>query len=169
MLFMAPTNNKGYSLIELMATVVILGVITAASIPMFSKHRIKASLNEVMSIADQYKQAIEVYANAYGRAPTAFNQIGLPGGATNIVSTAPNLPLASKIDQIEMTTSSSNPLLIIDVDVAAIGLTVVSALSVLEMNFLLTLTSNSKFTWTCYVPSGASVYAEYLPKGCTVA
>jgi type IV pilus assembly protein PilA len=50
--------QKGFTLIELMIVVAIIGILAAVAIPSYQDYTKKAKFSEVLSIADSYKQAI---------------------------------------------------------------------------------------------------------------
>jgi len=86
-------NSKGFTLIELMIVVVIIGILAALAIPRFMRSTTKAKMSEARQLLKQiytmqraYRQENDVYTcnglTASAGAPNAFNPIGVEVGAS---------------------------------------------------------------------------------------
>ena len=81
--------QKGFTLIELMIVVAIIGILAAVAIPQYQDYTVKAKLSKVASFADPIKTAIGVFAQENGAYPaTASNWASLGIGATGPTPTA---------------------------------------------------------------------------------
>src|SRR5579871_6623347 len=69
--------QKGFTLIELMIVIAIIGILAAIAIPAYQNYTIRSQVTEGLTLADGWKTAIaEYYANT-GNWPTVANLTGL--------------------------------------------------------------------------------------------
>ncbi len=66
-------NPKGFSLIELLLVIAIMGLLTGLLLPNFSKIQTKAKETSLKSVATSLQQAIELYFVDNGTYPTGTN------------------------------------------------------------------------------------------------
>jgi type IV pilus assembly protein PilA len=79
--------QKGFTLIELMIVVAIIGILAAIAIPAYQNYTIRAQITEGLNLADGWKTAIaEYYANA-GTWPAGIgNLTGTSASSSKYVS-----------------------------------------------------------------------------------
>ena len=53
--------HSGFTLIELMIAVAIVGILSAAALPMYKSHSIRAKMSEAIVFADACKSAVSLY------------------------------------------------------------------------------------------------------------
>ena len=63
----ATTKDRGFSLIELMIVVVILGVLAAIAIPVFNRYIKRGKVSEAHTMLQEIRMKEEMYKQAYGR------------------------------------------------------------------------------------------------------
>jgi len=61
--------QKGFTLIELMIVVAIIGILAALAIPAYTDYTIKAKVSEAASLSGAMKTAVEVYYSEEGSLP----------------------------------------------------------------------------------------------------
>jgi len=75
--------QKGFTLIELMIVVAIIGILAAIAIPAYQDYTIRAQVSEGMNLAAAAKAAVaETYLNK-GAAPLARTNAGMSANATD--------------------------------------------------------------------------------------
>ena len=62
--------QKGFTLIELMIVVAIIGILAAIAIPAYQNYTIRAQVTEGLSLADGLKTSMQEYYANYGKMPT---------------------------------------------------------------------------------------------------
>jgi type IV pilus assembly protein PilA len=65
--------QKGFTLIELMIVVAIIGILAAIAIPAYQNYTIRAQVTEGLSLADGWKTGISEYYAQYGTFPSCFS------------------------------------------------------------------------------------------------
>ena len=74
--------QKGFTLIELMIVVAIIGILAALAIPAYSDYTIKAKASEAGTLTGAVKTAVEVYWSEEADLPDTFSDIDALDGAT---------------------------------------------------------------------------------------
>ena len=77
--------QKGFTLIELMIVIAIIGILAAIAIPAYQNYTIRSQVTEGLSLADGWKTSISEFYAQNGAMPTGFTS---SGGANSIVAAA---------------------------------------------------------------------------------
>lgn len=73
------TNQKGFTLIELMIVVAIIGILAAIALPAYNNYTDKAKFTEVVNATAAAKSAVEVCAQVEGKLdPCVAGAKGIP-------------------------------------------------------------------------------------------
>jgi type IV pilus assembly protein PilA len=75
------TIQKGFTLIELMIVVAIIGILAAIAIPAYQDYTIRAQVSEGLTLASDIKAGIAEYAAQVGNWPVTLAEAGLGSAA----------------------------------------------------------------------------------------
>jgi type IV pilus assembly protein PilA len=82
------TIQKGFTLIELMIVVAIIGILAAIAIPAYQNYTIRAQVTEGLSLADGWKTGIAEYYAQNGAFPTGCSAAGSVAGGLMVCAGA---------------------------------------------------------------------------------
>ena len=131
---------QGFTLIELMIVVAIIGILAAVALPAYSDYLIRARASEIVLSASAGRTAVAEFAAVEGALPTGASSAG--------ISTTPS-GLVSAI-------TVSNVAVISVTGTADVGATVAVALTPTLV------ATNNTVTWACSATTGT----RFLPANC---
>ncbi|WP_028079846.1 pilin [Solimonas soli] len=75
-------TQQGFTLIELMIVVAIIGILAAIAIPAYQDYTIRSQVSEGLSLADGSKTAVAEFYTNYGYAPASNASAGVAGASS---------------------------------------------------------------------------------------
>ena len=70
-------NQAGFTLIELMIVIAILGILAAIAIPAYQDYSVRAKVSEAINVASPAKLAVAEFLSSEGRWPTTRTEAGV--------------------------------------------------------------------------------------------
>lgn len=136
-------NHKGFTLIELMIVVAIIGILAAVAIPAYQDYTVRSKVTEGLNLAGGVKSRVEETRIGIGRFPANHASYGLA---------APASITGNNVAQVEVLAGGVIKVTYTN-DINLIGQTIVLAPSVRV----------GSIRWTC---TGGLVQARYRPANC---
>ena len=76
------TMQKGFTLIELMIVIAIIGILAAIAIPAYQDYTVRSKVSEGLNLAGAAKLGVAEYFDSIGTLPTSNTEAGIPPAAS---------------------------------------------------------------------------------------
>jgi type IV pilus assembly protein PilA len=147
---MIRATQKGFTLIELMIVVAIIGILAAVALPAYQDYTTRAKVTEVILAASAMKNTVSEAASIATTMPES----------ASITQVVPNSKYVNRVDWVKSTASEGRIVAYSQGD---------SLLNGKAMTILGRLNTNNQIEWECgtyTVPTAQKIEAKYRPSGC---
>ncbi|MDY0330939.1 MAG: pilin [Thiomonas sp.] len=145
---MRPNTQRGFTLIELMIVVAIIGILAAIAIPAYQNYTMRAQVAEGLSLAEGAKTALWDYYVQHGKFPTSNQSAGMAQPSSVSGNYVKSVNIANGLVTIiygkNANTNLNDKIL-----------------------YLSGRSSGDSLQWRCYAPASGGVPRQYLPTSCT--
>ena len=139
-------SNRGFTLIELMIVVAIVGILASVALPMFQQYSVRAQVAEGMKLVGPLKAAVTEYYNENGDFPADNAEAGVAAAATYSGQFVERITVDG--DEIDVRFGGSA-----HADINGLEITLTAQ------------PSGGSMAWTC--AGGAGLADIYLPNSCS--
>lgn len=137
-------KQQGFTLIELMIVVAIIGILAAVAIPAYQDYTIRAKVTEGLSLASAGKTAVSEYFASTGTLPSTNAEAGMADS---------NTIKGNEVQSVEVSGSG------------VITVTFSNTPAIQDSTIVLTpSTANGGVAWDC--GTGGDLEAKYRPSSC---
>jgi len=141
---MKKTNQSGFTLIELMIVVAIIGILAAIALPAYQDYTKRSHVTEGLSLAGAAKTAVAEYFSSEGVVPNNNSNAGLSAAASIAGNAVRSVSVSNGVISITYTTK-------------------VESGTILQLS---PTTSAGGITWNCKPDGSSGVPTKYLPSSC---
>ncbi|RZU99137.1 pilin [Spiribacter vilamensis] len=149
-------QQKGFTLIELMIVVAIVGILAAVAVPAYSDYTTRAKVTEGIAAAGAAKTSVADYYYAKGEFPGSSSDAGL-GAATDYSTDV--------IKSMAIAGTGGGVINVVFLD-AVTGGKDSTETDRNTLAFVPTASDAGAIKWNCIIPGTNGLYSKYAPANC---
>lgn len=147
--------QKGFTLIELMIVIAIVGILAAVALPAYQDYTARAQMSEALTLAEGQKTAVVEYYSNNGVFPKNNASAGVASASAGVASASEIVgKYVAKVDVSGNTITSTMKTSGVNKDISGATLVLEGA------------QKSGSFTWTCKAGSSNGVKDKFLPSSC---
>ena len=151
--------QKGFTLIELMIVIAIIGILAVIALPAYQDYTARAQISEAISLMEGQKSAVVEYYADKGAWPTGNTQAGIAtsiqGKYVEKVEVGGNGVITAEMKATDVNKEIQGKTVSLTPHATTTGATPGAA-----------ATANGSFTWTCAPGTTNGVDPKFLPSSC---
>nr|WP_314511054.1 pilin [uncultured Neisseria sp.] len=153
--------QKGFTLIELMIVIAIIGILAVIALPAYQDYTARAQVSEAISLMEGQKSAVVEYYADKGKWPTSNTEAGIAAAAdikgkyVAQVEVGGYGVITAKMKNADVNNEIKEKTVSLTPHVTTAGATPGAA-----------ATANGSFTWTCAPGTTNGVDPKFLPSSC---
>jgi type IV pilus assembly protein PilA len=142
--------QQGFTLIELMIVVAIIGILAAVALPAYRDYSVRAKVSELLLAASSAKTSVAEYVNTNGVMPDTAS-VAIESQTSKYVASSGYTGTSASSGYIEVTATAAEP-----------------AINGAQLR-LQGVATGGQVVWTCNTSgTGTPIQAKYLPSSCRV-
>ena len=105
---MQKMNRKGFTLIELMIVIAIVGILAAVALPAYQDYTVRARMSEPLAVLGEARHSVSEYYATMGKLPASADKAGMRTGVASDITSS--IGLNSSNGNLTITLTNENSL-----------------------------------------------------------